>query len=196
MSAFVFVSPHYIDVKSYIEQNNLPIATESAEQASSSAPAPLSAPAPVVSVTSAAAASTTAPASADYEDIELSNVRKVIAKRLVFSKTTIPHSYATLNCVIDRLIEARKELIASGTKVSLNDYLIKAIALALRLVPEVNSNINETTGAYTRLATVDISIAVATDNGLITPIVKNADRLSVAAISDNVKVHIFIYKYD
>ncbi|CAF0764083.1 unnamed protein product [Brachionus calyciflorus] len=123
----------------------------------------------------------------DYQDIELSNMRKVIAKRLVFSKTTIPHSYIAANVVVDKIIELRKEMIKNNQKVSINDFLTKAAALALRLVPEINSNLNEKTGEYTQLTTVDISTAVATENGLITPIIKNADKISVSQISENVK---------
>ena len=81
----------------------------------------------------------------------------------------------------------RKEMIKNNQKVSVNDFLIKAIALALRMVPELNSNLNEKTNEYTRLTTVDISVAVATDKGLITPIVKDADKLSVVGISERVK---------
>ena len=68
-----------------------------------------------------------------YEDLELSNIRKVIAKRLLFSKTTIPHSYVTTNCVTDKIVQLRKEMIKNNQKVSLNDFIIKAIALALRV---------------------------------------------------------------
>lgn len=69
----------------------------------------------------------------DYVDIELSNMRKVIAKRLVFSKTTIPHSYITANCVVDKVIELRKQMISNNQKVSINDFITKAVALSLRV---------------------------------------------------------------
>lgn len=69
----------------------------------------------------------------DYQDIELSNMRKVIAKRLVFSKSTIPHSYITANCLVDKIIHLRKEMIKKNQKVSINDFISKAVALALRV---------------------------------------------------------------
>lgn len=69
----------------------------------------------------------------DYVDIELSNMRKVIAKRLVFSKTTIPHSYITANCVVDKIIDLRKQMISNNQKVSINDFITKAVALSLRV---------------------------------------------------------------
>lgn len=122
----------------------------------------------------------------DYEDIELTNMRKVIAKRLIMSKTTIPHSYISSSCVLDKVIELRKEMIKNNQKVSINDFLIKALGLALRLVPEFNSNL-ENDGSYKQLQTVDISIAVATDKGLITPIIKNADKLTVPGIAAEAK---------
>lgn len=124
----------------------------------------------------------------DYEDIELTNMRKVIAKRLLMSKTTIPHSYISSSCVLDKVIELRKEMIKNNQKVSINDFLLKALGLALRLVPEFNSNI-ESDGSYKQLQTVDISIAVATDKGLITPIIKNADKLTVPGIAAEAKVN-------
>lgn len=69
----------------------------------------------------------------DYQDIELSNMRKVIAKRLVLSKSTIPHSYITVNCLVDKIIQIRKEMITKNQKVSINDFISKAVSLALRV---------------------------------------------------------------
>ena len=106
-------------------------------------PAPVSAApeAPVQAVTQAASTEkkTSKPAFAnpeyepDYEDIELSNMRRVIAKRLVLSKTTIPHSYISTTATMDKVMDLRKKMIASGNKVSLNDFVIKAAALALKV---------------------------------------------------------------
>lgn len=121
----------------------------------------------------------------DFEDIELTNMRKVIAKRLVLSKTTIPHSYINTTAVMDKVIELRKGMIANGQKVSLNDFIIKAAALTLKLVPEVNSN--QVGDGFAQSPTADISIAVATDNGLITPIITRADQSCVTNISERVK---------
>jgi pyruvate/2-oxoglutarate dehydrogenase complex dihydrolipoamide acyltransferase (E2) component len=187
-------------VKDFIQQHNLVVAA-SEESKPVQTQVAAATPPPLPSSTQQASASTTnrtiiqnEDREIDYEDIEISNIRKVIAKRLLFSKTTIPHSYATSTCVIDKVIELRKEMIKNNQKVSINDFIIKAISLSLRLVPELNSNYDEATGNFKQISTVDISVAVATDKGLITPIVKNADRLSVLEISENVKVSIF-FKY-
>ena len=111
-------------------------------------------------------------------------MRKVIASRLTESKATVPHAYASIDCKLDNLLELRKQINATGagTKVSVNDLVIKASALALRDVPSVNQN-----AEASREGNVDISVAVATPSGLITPIVKDADALSVSEINGCVK---------
>jgi len=167
------------DVKEYIIKNNISPAPVKAE-ASAPAAAPIS--------KSAVSSNVNPEYEPDFEDIELSNMRKVIAKRLVLSKTTIPHSYISSTCVMDKIISIRKEMIANKQKVSLNDFIIKAASLALKLVPEVNSNQVANTTEFKPCQTVDISIAVATDKGLITPIVANADQLCVTSISETVKI--------
>ncbi|KAG8281792.1 hypothetical protein J6590_051847 [Homalodisca vitripennis] len=120
-----------------------------------------------------------------YTDHELSNMRKTIAKRLTMSKTEIPHAYSQVEAQIDSLLGLRKQLAQVGIKVSLNDFVIKAVALALRQCPYMNTlYINNQTVPH---PTVDVSIAVATDAGLITPIIKSADLKSVDQISAEVK---------
>ncbi len=117
-----------------------------------------------------------------------SGVRKTIAKRLTESKSTIPHFYLSLDCQIDELLSLRKKLNerAEGEmKLSVNDFVIKAVALALRKVPQVNSS--WTDDAVLLYENVDISVAVATPNGLITPIIRNADQKSVAQISGEMR---------
>jgi pyruvate dehydrogenase E2 component (dihydrolipoamide acetyltransferase) len=79
-------------------------------------------------------------------------------------------------------------MIKNNQKVSMNDFIIKALALALRIVPELNSNYNEKDNSFGTMSTVDVSVAVATDKGLITPIVKNADKLSIIEIGQQVKI--------
>lgn len=79
-------------------------------------------------------------------------------------------------------------MIKNNQKVSMNDFIIKALALALRIVPELNSNYNEKDGSFASMSSVDVSVAVATDKGLITPIVKNADKLSIIEIGQQVKI--------
>jgi pyruvate dehydrogenase E2 component (dihydrolipoamide acetyltransferase) len=119
----------------------------------------------------------------------LSSVRKVIAKRLLESKTTVPHFYLTLDVQMDEVMDfrskANKGLENAGVKLSVNDLIIKASALALRDFPKVNASFTE--GGMLMYGNVDISVAVSTDNGLITPIVKNADSKSLSAISTEMK---------
>ena len=110
-------------------------------------------------------------------------MRRTIAKRLTESKATVPHTYASTSCVMDSLLELRKGL---EVKVSVNDFIIKAAALTLRQVPEMNAIWR---GEEAQLLNeVDISVAVATDTGLITPIVKTADNLKLSEISSTLKV--------
>lgn len=119
---------------------------------------------------------------ADYEDIQLSNVRKVIAERLLFSKTNIPHFYVNVECNVDKLMEIRAELNKhSPVKISVNDIVIKAASLACMRVPETNSSWQ---GSYIRkYKNVDMSVAVQTENGLITPIIPSANLKGLADIS-------------
>merc|ERR1719510_1455727 len=121
-----------------------------------------------------------------YTDIPLTSMRAVIAKRLRESKSTSPHGYSTAECNIDRLNAIRNEFKSNGIKISVNDLVIKAAATALQLVPEVNLN---TVGEddYQIMPNIDISVAVATPNGLITPIVKDVVSKSLPDISNNVK---------
>lgn len=123
-----------------------------------------------------------------YVETPHTNVRKVIARRLTEAKTTIPHFYLQVDCEIDALIELRERLNSQSSgryKLSLNDFVIKAAALALRQVPEANTA--WTDDAILRFRDVDISVAVATDGGLITPIVRQADQKGLASISAEVK---------
>ncbi|XP_050410574.1 dihydrolipoyllysine-residue acetyltransferase component of pyruvate dehydrogenase complex [Patella vulgata] len=120
-----------------------------------------------------------------YIDIPHTSMRKTIAKRLTESKSTVPHSYASINCRVSSVNHLRKRLVEQGIKVSMNDFIIKAVGLALQRVPRLNSTWKD--GSAHISQTVDISVAVATDNGLITPIVKNAASLEVDEISSTVK---------
>ncbi|XP_070547475.1 dihydrolipoyllysine-residue acetyltransferase component of pyruvate dehydrogenase complex-like [Ptychodera flava] len=123
---------------------------------------------------------------AAYTDIELTSMRKVIAKRLLESKQSTPHAYATIDCRMDNLLKIRKQLIKEeDIKVSVNDFLIKAIAVALKNVPSVNAM---WAGDSIRLIeNIDVSVAVATPNGLITPIVKNAADKGILEIAKDIK---------
>lgn len=132
----------------------------------------------------APAASTTAPVSADNtpEIVEMSKIRKVIARRLTEAKSTIPHFYIRNEFDVDALLEFRR--IANKvlkTKASLNDYLIKAIGRALVEHPDVNVQVHGDNIHHFPHA--DIAVAIASKNGLITPIVRNVDLQSIEAIS-------------
>jgi len=121
------------------------------------------------------------------------NMRKVIAKRLLESKQYVPHFYLTIDCNIDKLLDVRQDLndtapVHDGKpayKLSVNDMIIKAVAKALKKVP--NANASWTDEAIMLYNNVDVSIAVAIDGGLITPIVRNADQKTLPAISSEMK---------
>ncbi|XP_043862818.1 dihydrolipoyllysine-residue acetyltransferase component of pyruvate dehydrogenase complex, mitochondrial isoform X3 [Drosophila santomea] len=157
-------------------------------------PAPAAAPAAAgqkAAAKPAAAAPAKAPkaAGARYEDIPVTNMRAVIAKRLLESKTQLPHYYVTVQCQVDKLLKFRakvnKKYEKQGARVSVNDFIIKAVAIASLKVPEANSAWMDT--VIRQYDDVDVSVAVSTDKGLITPIVFNADRKGVLEISKDVK---------
>ncbi|KAM7267001.1 hypothetical protein ACFE04_009167 [Oxalis oulophora] len=123
-----------------------------------------------------------------FEDLPNSQIRKVIAKRLLESKMNTPHLYLSSDVVLDPLLAFRKELKEKhDIKVSVNDIVIKAVAVALRNVPEANAYWDDKKGEIVLWDTVDISIAVATEKGLMTPIIRNADQKSISSISAEVK---------
>jgi pyruvate dehydrogenase E2 component (dihydrolipoamide acetyltransferase) len=158
------------------------------------APAKAPAAAPALAAAPAAAAPK-APApviTAPHTKIPNSSMRKIIAKRLLESKQTVPHFYLSQNIEIDALLKLRADLNAkspkdgpSAFKLSVNDLVIKACALALRRHPQVNSTYTE--DAIIQYDDVDISIAVAIPDGLITPIIRKADLQGLAAISNSMK---------
>ncbi|OAM03798.1 MAG: branched-chain alpha-keto acid dehydrogenase subunit E2 [Wolbachia endosymbiont of Dactylopius coccus] len=119
--------------------------------------------------------------------VEVSNMRQVIAKRLVESKQNIPHFYLTVDCHVDKLISLKNEVNSANenNKVTINDLIIKAVAFSMKKFPDINSSWIDT--KIVKYSNIDISIAVALEDGLITPIVKNADEKSVLSISKEVK---------
>lgn len=124
-----------------------------------------------------------------YTNVDVTKYRKVTAERLVHSKQSVPHYYLTVDCVVDEMLELRSKINAKAKdgeyKLSVNDFVIKAAATALRQVPEVNA---QWMGDVIRMFhSADISIAVQTEQGLITPIVKDADRKGLKEISSTVK---------
>jgi pyruvate dehydrogenase E2 component (dihydrolipoamide acetyltransferase) len=127
-----------------------------------------------------------------YVEVPHDSMRKTIARRLTSSKRDIPHYYLKVDCQIDALMDVRKQINAQAPaegpgayKVSVNDFVVKAAALALIRVPGVNCSWTETALLQHRHA--DIGVAVALDFGLITPIVQKAETKSLAAISNEVK---------
>ncbi|XP_015231197.1 PREDICTED: pyruvate dehydrogenase protein X component, mitochondrial [Cyprinodon variegatus] len=121
-----------------------------------------------------------------FTEIQATNIRRVIAQRLTESKTTIPHAYASIDCDMAAVMRLRKELAKDQIKVSVNDFIIKAAAVALKEMPEVNVTWSDD-GPHP-LDSIHISVAVATDRGLITPIIKNAANKGVQEISATTKV--------
>jgi pyruvate dehydrogenase E2 component (dihydrolipoamide acetyltransferase) len=120
-----------------------------------------------------------------YTEIPHSGMRRTIARRLAESKASVPHFYLTTECNVDALVALRAEINkASPRKISINDFVIRAMASALSQVPEANVTWTDT--AIRQYDSVDISVAVSTPTGLITPIVRGADRKSLGAISAEV----------
>ncbi len=129
-----------------------------------------------------------------YELVPHDNIRKVIARRLVEAKLTIPHFYLTVDCDIGKLSSAREEINAAAPKdkdgkpaykLSLNDFVIKALALALQRVPD--ANVSWTEGGMLKHKHSDIGVAVSIPGGLITPIVRKAESKPLSAISNEMK---------
>jgi pyruvate dehydrogenase E2 component (dihydrolipoamide acetyltransferase) len=127
-------------------------------------------------------------ANSAYEDIKLNGMRKTIAKRLTEAKQTIPHFYLSIDCNLDELLSLRTKLNErpnAKVKLSVNDFVVRAVALALIDAPKANVTFH---GDYLRQYTqADVCVAVAIDGGLVTPIVKSANLKSLTDISLEVK---------
>jgi pyruvate dehydrogenase E2 component (dihydrolipoamide acetyltransferase) len=191
LSAVAGSGPHGRVVKSDIE----------AAVAGGGAKAAASAP----SATAAAAPAASAPKGASdeavlklfeagsYELVPHDNMRKIIAKRLVESKQTVPHFYVTVDCDLDALLALRAQLNdaapkkdgAPAYKLSVNDMVIKALALALHDVPD--ANVSWTEGNMVKHKHVDVGVAVSIPGGLITPIIRKAELKTLSAISNEMK---------
>ncbi|XP_034951968.1 dihydrolipoyllysine-residue acetyltransferase component of pyruvate dehydrogenase complex, mitochondrial-like [Chelonus insularis] len=170
------------DVLNYIQTNNIQrVPPKSADEPSKTA---VGAPSPASKATTQARAPPKSGPST-YKDLEVSNIRAVIAKRLGESKSVIPHSYATVDINIDKLNELRGNLKAENVKVSVNDFVTKAVAHALLQCPDVNTLYQN--GQIVRMQNIDVSVAVSTPSGLITPIVFNTTAKSITEISNDVK---------
>ena len=122
----------------------------------------------------------------EYRLVPNNNIRKIIAKRLLESKQNIPHFYLSMECNVTKLIALREDINEvlineQKAKISVNDFVILAVAKALKAVPEANASWEDSAIKYYN--NVDVSVAVAIDNGLITPVVKNADQKSIVELS-------------
>jgi pyruvate dehydrogenase E2 component (dihydrolipoamide acetyltransferase) len=126
----------------------------------------------------------------EYTSIPTSTMRQIIAKRLVESKQNVPHFYLAIECMMDSIMEMRAQINVnfakdSTQKISVNDFIIMAASKALRDVPEANASWNDE--EILMYNNVDISVAVAIDGGLITPIIRNADQKELTNISAEMK---------
>src|SRR6266478_109303 len=172
-----------------------------AEAPAAAKPAPAPTPAPFPPPAAPAGAPSIAPGMSDqqiralyedgsYEVIPHDGMRRTIAQRLTASVQTIPHFYLTMDCNIDLLVKAREEINAAAPKdkdgkpaykLSVNDFVIKALALALQRIP--NANVSWTDGGMLRHKHSDVGVAVAMPGGLITPIIRKAETKPVSVIS-------------
>jgi pyruvate dehydrogenase E2 component (dihydrolipoamide acetyltransferase) len=173
-------------VKADIERalkEGLPAAAPAAAEARPPLEAP-AAPQPVAPPPAAPVA----PPAAVYTEIPLTNMRKVIARRLTESKQTVPHFYLSVDCALDALLALRKELNerpGADYKLSVNDFVIKAAALALRKVPAANVSFGG--DKIYQYHDIDVGVAVAIPDGLVTPVIRRADQKGLAAISSEMK---------
>ena len=129
-----------------------------------------------------------------YEVVPHDNMRRIIAQRLQQAKQTIPHFYLTVDCNLDKLLAAREEINAAAPKdkdgkpaykISVNDFVIKALALALQRVPD--ANVTWTEGGMLKHKRSDVGVAVSIPGGLITPVVRHAETKSLSVISNEMK---------
>ncbi len=115
-----------------------------------------------------------------------SQMRKTIAKRLTESKRDVPHIYLTAEATVDRLLDLREQTNAAmGIKISVNDLVVKALAFALRRVPD--ANVSWSDGSIVRHGRVDLGIAVSIPDGLITPVIRNADQKGLITIANEIR---------
>lgn len=122
-----------------------------------------------------------------YVEIPLTPIRKVIGERLQASKMTIPHYYITDEIRADRMIDLREQLKEAGLKITYNDFVLRACALALKKHPEINSGFNSQNHTIIRFKTVDIALAVSIPDGLITPIIVHANYKDIFSLSEEAK---------
>lgn len=140
---------------------------------------------PAVAAPAAVVAASASASNAGYTEVPHSNMRRTIARRLADSKSTIPHFYLSVDCRMERLLALRAEINAGASrKISVNDFIVRAVAVALREVPQ--ANVGWTDSAMRQYRQADIAVAVSTDTGLITPIVRAADSKTLSQISQEI----------
>ena len=190
LSAVSGSGPHGRVVKSDIEAA---VAGGGAKAASAPSATPASAPAASAPKGASDEAVMKLFEAGSYDLVPHDNMRKIIAKRLVESKQTIPHFYVTVDCNLDALMALRAQLndaaprkdSAPAYKLSVNDMIIKAMALALRDVPD--ANVSWTENAMVKHKHVDVGVAVSIPGGLITPIIRKAELKTLSVISNEMK---------
>ncbi|WP_159951111.1 pyruvate dehydrogenase complex dihydrolipoamide acetyltransferase [Rhizobium sp. 18065] len=176
-------------VKSDVEK----AVTTGGAKAAPAAAAPSAAPTPVLAKGASDEAVLKNFAEGSYELVPHDGMRKIIAKRLVESKQTVPHFYVSVDCELDALLALRAQLndaaprkdSAPAYKLSVNDMVIKALALALRDVPD--ANVSWTESAMVKHKHADVGVAVSIPGGLITPIIRSAELKTLSAISNEMK---------
>ncbi|MES2095065.1 MAG: dihydrolipoamide acetyltransferase family protein [Actinomycetota bacterium] len=140
---------------------------------------------PAVPVSAAPAVAAPAVAGQGFTDVPHTGMRRAIARRLTKSKSSVPHFYVTADCRVDRLLALRGEINASAPrKISVNDFVVKGVAAALLDVPAANATWGEESMRH--FDYVDLSVAVATAGGLLTPVLRGVDTLSLSAISTSI----------
>ena len=157
-----------------------------AKQSPGAPPRPVAPPAVTTASAPGNAIAVPAPTvGAPFVDVPLDRMRKAIARRLTESKSTVPHFYLVADCRVDALLELRRTVNESAPrKISVNDFVLKAVAAALLEVPEANAIWND--DSIRRFSSVDISVAVATEGGLTTPVLRGVESLSLSQVSATV----------
>lgn len=146
---------------------------------------PSTATSPIVPQAAAAASTPAASGEAGYTDRPHTGMRRAIARRLSESKSTVPHFYVTADCRMERLLEARTQMNeATGIKISVNDWVMKAVAAALMEVPDANVIWRDDALRYFDRA--DIAVAVAVEGGLLTPVIRGVESMSLTQINAEV----------
>ncbi|NVO17819.1 MAG: pyruvate dehydrogenase complex dihydrolipoamide acetyltransferase [Rhodoplanes sp.] len=180
------------DVEAAQQGKGLRPAGAAAASAGKAAPAPSAAPMPALAPSDEAVKALYPEGSYDF--VPHDQMRRIIAQRLVVAKQTIPHFYLTVTCTIDGLLAAREAVNAAAPKdkdgkpawkLSVNDFVIKALAMGLKTVPD--ANVTWTEAGMLKHKAADVAVAVAIPGGLITPVVRNADAKSLSAISAEMK---------